>query len=119
MISLLFFVLFIASLFAYFFTKFSWLKKTGFYVGLVSLIISILSLIYASQKYETVVHPDQAILMVPTITVKSSPDQSGTDLFPLHEGTKVTVTNEIGDWKEIELLDGNVGWVPSASLEVI
>jgi len=117
--SLILFVLFIASLFAYFFSRLSWLKKTGFYFGIVSLILCILSLFYASSKYNAVVYPNQAILMTPTITVKSSPDQSGTDLFPLHEGTKVTITNEIGSWNEIELQDGNVGWLPASSMEVI
>lgn len=117
--SLLTFILFIASLTAYFFSRLSWLKKSGFYVGVFSLILCILSLIYASKTYQTVVYPDQAIITAPTVTVKSSPDQSGTDLFSLHEGTKVTITNEIGSWNEIELQDGNVGWVPATSMEVI
>lgn len=117
--SLLCFLLLIASLTAYFFSRLSWLKKSGFYVGLVSLILCILALIYASRTYQAVVYPDQAIIMAPTVTVKSSPNQSGTDLFSLHEGTKVTITNEIGSWNEIELQDGNVGWVPASSMEVI
>jgi len=117
--SLIFFILFIASLFAYFFSRFLWLKKTGFYVGVVSLILCILSLIYASDTYQDSVYPDQAIIMDATVTVKSSPDPSGTDLFPLHEGTKVTITNEIGSWNEIELQDGNIGWAPAASMEII
>ncbi|HBL71408.1 MAG TPA: hypothetical protein DD409_00090 [Bacteroidales bacterium] len=117
--SLLCFLLLIASLTAYFFSRRSWLKKSGFYVGIVSLILCILSLIYASKTYQAAVYPDQAIIMAPTVTVKSSPDQSGTDLFSLHEGTKVTITNEIGSWNEIELQDGNVGWVPATSMEVI
>lgn len=117
--SLCMFVLFIASLFAYFFSRFMWLKKTGFYVGIFSLILCILSLIYAFDTYQGVVYPDQAIIMDATVTVKSSPDPSGTDLFPLHEGTKVTITNEIGSWNEIELQDGNIGWAPAASMEII
>lgn len=117
--SLIVFVLFIGSLFAYFFSRFMWLKKTGFYIGIFSLILCILSLIYAFDTYQDVVYPDQAIIMDATITVKSSPDPSGTDLFPLHEGTKVTITNEIGSWNEIELQDGNIGWAPAASMEII
>jgi tetratricopeptide (TPR) repeat protein len=116
---LLCFVLLIASLTAYFFSRHSWLKKTGFYVGVVSLILCILALYYTTKTYQAAAYPDQAIIMAPTVTVKSSPDQSGTDLFSLHEGTKVTITNEIGSWNEIELQDGNVGWVPASSMEVI
>jgi len=117
--SLVFFILFITSLFAYFFSRFLWLKKTGFYVGIVSLILCILSFVYASNTYQDVVYPDQAIIMDATVTVKSSPDPSGKDLFPLHEGTKVTITNEIGSWNEIELQDGNIGWAQAASMKII
>jgi tetratricopeptide (TPR) repeat protein len=115
----LLFFLFMAALFAYFFSRYLWLKKTGFYVGLVSLILCILSLIYATNTYQDAVYPDIAIIMNPTVTVKGTPDQSGTDLFLLHEGTKVTVTNEIGSWNEIELQDGNVGWALASSMEII
>jgi tetratricopeptide (TPR) repeat protein len=118
-ISLISFTLLIGFLFAYFFSRTAWLKKTGFYVSILLLILTILSLVYASNKYHEMVHPDQAILMEPTVTVKSSPDEMGTDLFTLHEGTKVTLRNEVGSWKEIELQDGNVGWVPASSLEII
>jgi tetratricopeptide (TPR) repeat protein len=119
LVSLISFTLLIGFLFAYFFSRTAWLKKTGFYVSLLLLILSILSLVYASRKYQEIVHPDQAILMDPTVTVKSSPDENGTDLFTLHEGTKVTLRNEVGNWKEIVLQDGNVGWVPASSLEII
>ena len=40
-------------------------------------------------------------------------DASGTDLFVLHEGTKVSVRSTLGDWSEIALEDGNVGWMPT------
>ena len=118
-ISIVFFILFISSLFAYFFSRKSWPKKAGFYLGILSLLICIMSLVFSSQKYHEITNPDQAILFSPTVTVKSSPDQSGTDLFILHEGTKVTIKNEIGSWKEIELPDGNVGWVESRYMETI
>jgi SH3-like domain-containing protein len=55
--------------------------------------------------------------MSPQVNGKSSPDQSGTDLFLLHEGTKVTAGEKVGEWYEIRLSDGNKGWVPSNSLE--
>ena len=62
---------------------------------------------------------NHAIVFVPTVTIKSSPDASGTDLFILHEGTKVFIKSKLGDWSEIEMEDGNVGWIPSKDIEVI
>jgi uncharacterized protein YgiM (DUF1202 family) len=50
---------------------------------------------------------------------KSSPDKSGNDIFVLHEGTKVTVEDGVGEWSEIRLSDGNKGWVPLNSLIII
>ena len=55
-----------------------------------------------------------------SVTVKSTPNQSGTDLFILHEGRKVIIKdNTMKEWKEIKLEDGNVGWVPTNVIEII
>jgi len=53
------------------------------------------------------------------VTVKSSPDKSGTDLFQLHEGTKVTVKSTLGNWYEIKVGSGNVGWLEQSNVEKI
>ena len=46
--------------------------------------------------------------------------RSGTSLFILHEGRKVSVKdNSMKEWKEIRLEDGKVGWVPASAIEVI
>jgi SH3-like domain-containing protein len=50
---------------------------------------------------------------------KSSPDTSVTDLFVLHEGSKFKIEDNVGEWYEIKLSDGNKGWVPSNSLTII
>jgi SH3-like domain-containing protein len=62
---------------------------------------------------------NSAIIFVPTTTIKSSPADSGTDLFILHEGTKVKLRSKLGDWNEIETADGNVGWIKSGEIVVI
>ena len=62
---------------------------------------------------------ESAIIIAPTVTGKSTPDESGTDLFVLHEGTKVRIKNKIGDWFEIQMDDGNTGWISSKKLEII
>ena len=58
--------------------------------------------------------------MSPSVTVKSTPNENGTELFILHEGRKVIIKdNTMKDWKEIQLEDGNAGWVSASDLEVI
>lgn len=51
--------------------------------------------------------------------VKSSPDDNGTDLFRINEGLKVAVKDRSGDWIEIRLADGRVGWIKFSALEII
>lgn len=117
--SILFFVLFIGCLFAYFFARRRWLKKSGFFAGILLLVFSTLSFIYSAQASNRFTYPDEAILFTLSVTVKSSPDKSGTDLFVLHEGTKVKIRSILGDWSEIELEDGNVGWLLSKDIQII
>jgi hypothetical protein len=75
--------------------------------------------VFASNQKEELMNRKQAIVFAPTVTIKSSPDASGTDLFILHEGTKVSIKSKLGEWSEIEVEDGNVGWIPSKDIEVI
>jgi tetratricopeptide (TPR) repeat protein len=117
--SIVLFLLFIASLFGFFFAKVTWLKKSSFFVGILSICVSVLSLVYSGQQRNSIVYPDKAIVFASTINVKSSPDQSGTDLFILHEGSKVTVLSSLGTWSEIELEDGSVGWLETKNIQII
>ena len=63
---------------------------------------------------------DSAIVMRPVSPVKSSPSaESSTDLFILHEGTKVRVIDQVGQWSNIELADGRQGWMQTSDMEII
>ena len=57
--------------------------------------------------------------MSPSVTIKSSPDVSGTDIFVIHEGTKVRIEDKISDWNEIKLSDGSKGWLKVEDIETI
>ena len=96
------------------------LRKIGFFGGVLMLVIFLLSNLFAWQQKRSIQRHDEAIVMQSPCNVKSTPDASGKDLFILHEGTKVTVTdNAMKDWKEICLSDGRKGWVDSKMIEVI
>ena len=57
--------------------------------------------------------------MTPTVTVKGSPSNSSTDLFIIHEGTKVYILEELNDWFEVKLSDGKQGWLLKSDIEPI
>lgn len=95
-------------------------KKIGFISAIVMFLICVISNIFAYEKKTDLISHEKAIIMIPTVTVKSTPNESGTDLFVLHEGTKVTIKdNTMKNWKEIKLEDGKVGWVQTKDLEII
>jgi len=114
-----FFFLFIVSLFLFFFSRFLLMKKISFYVGCTAFMLVIFCNIFAQSQYKEMKNRNQSIVMAATVTIKSSPDKSGTDLFVLHEGTKVTVKSELSNWSEIELADGAVGWIENNKIERI
>ena len=65
-------------------------------------------------------HRDGAIIIGSAVTVKSTPAQNGTDLFILHEGTKVTIKDDSMDgWREVLVPDGKQGWVEASQIEEI
>jgi tetratricopeptide (TPR) repeat protein len=94
-------------------------KVSGFWLALFLFVVTISSLTFSVRNKQLVYDSRKAIIFSPAVSGKSSPDFSGTDLFVLHEGTKVTVGDEVGEWYEIRLSDGNKGWVPANSLIII
>lgn len=118
-ISIVSFVICLAFLSLYFFTSNYKAKVAGFWIAVVMFLISVVSLSCSIRSKDLVYNSESAIIFSPQVRGKSSPDNSGTDLFILHEGTKVDITDKVGEWLEIRLSDGNKGWVPVSSLEVI
>lgn len=95
-------------------------KKTGFFAGIVALVISLFCLDFAQWQWNDYRHDISAIVMKSVISVKSSPSKdSSKDLFILHDGTKVKVLDSVGFWDNIELSDGRQGWVESSDIEII
>ena len=106
-------------LLAYLFGRQMWLRKTAFFGAVIMLLLFLLSNLFAWQQKKALVQRDGAIITDAAVTVKSTPDNTGVDLFVLHEGTKVKVEDEIKGWQKIKLPDGKEGWVGASQLEVI
>ena len=87
------------------------LRKLGFFMGIIFLVVFTLSVIFAAQFRHSANVQDQAIIMSPTVTVKSSPAQASVDLFVLHEGTKVTILQSSNGWNKVRIANGSIGWL--------
>ncbi len=119
-LGIVFFILLLGALYLFFFSKQIVWKKTGFIAGFVLLAFVILTNLFASQQKNDLIDRNHAIVLSPSVTVRSTPSDSGTSLFILHEGHKVQIKdNSMREWKEIRLEDGKVGWVPASAIEVI
>ena len=73
-------------------------------------------LIYSNYQLNRV---DGAIIMSEKVNVSSSPIEGSTELFSIHEGTKVKIKRAQGKWIEISLPDGKVGWITKNHIEII
>lgn len=114
------FLLFLVSLAIFLFTQHIKWKKVEFSASVLLLVVTVLSNVFASQQKNFLTERNDAIILSPSVTVRSTPSESGTSLFILHEGRKVEIKdNSMREWKEIRLEDGKVGWVPASSVEVI
>jgi tetratricopeptide (TPR) repeat protein len=118
-ISIFSFVVFLTMLGFYFFAKTSEVKRITFWSGCFLIVLTIFSWSFAAKQKSRLVNHSYAIIMQPTVTVKSSPSENGTNLFVIHEGLKVRITDKLGDWVEISLSDGNKGWLLTESVERI
>jgi len=94
-------------------------RKISFYFALILFAVSMTSLLFSGIRNKQLKTEKEAIIMSGILTVKSSPDKSGTDLFQLHEGTKVKIKSELGKWCEIKIGNGSIGWVENENIEKI
>lgn len=95
-------------------------RRVGFFVGIVFLVCTVCSISFSVWQKKDYMSADEAIVTRPVTSVKSSPSaESSTDLFILHEGTKVRILDEVGRWNNVELVDGRQGWIKAEDIEVI
>ncbi|MFZ4462437.1 MAG: tetratricopeptide repeat protein [Bacteroidales bacterium] len=118
-ISIVTFILTLIAAYFYLTSPYLWVRKTGFFFGLLLLFFTVGSFGLASQRYYYTKQISEAIIFAPTITIKSSPGSSSVDLFVLHEGTKVVLVDEFNGWHKIKIGNGSVGWLPGDSFKGI
>ncbi|MFI3302362.1 MAG: competence protein [Rikenellaceae bacterium] len=94
-------------------------RKMGFYGMVLCGVVMFLSTSYAIGERDEVVNDREAVVMSQSLSAKSSPTTTATELFILHAGTKVGVISSLEGWSQIVIADGRQGWVESKLLEVI
>lgn len=90
------------------------LRQLCFWSGLIMFVASVFTFAFAIQQYRVLSTHDTAIVMTTTVTLKAAPVDNSSQLFVIHEGTKVWTVKSNGDWTEVKLANGNRGWLHSA-----
>lgn len=114
------FLLFLFAVALFVFGRKRSLRKTSLILALILLLLTVCANGIGYGQKRRLNNHTEAIVMDPSVIVRSTPSSSGTELFVLHEGRKVTITDDaMQAWKQIALEDGNVGWIETKSLTVI
>ncbi len=105
-------------LFILYYTAHSSSKKRVFFVGSWAILIfGLFGVFFAFTQYNYIKNNQFAIIFAQETTIKSEPNLRSEEVFELHEGTKVQVTETVNDWKKIKLADGKIGWIPKTDLK--
>ena len=117
-LSICLFILALAGLLLFLLGREPWLRKTAFHTAWIALLFSLVAGLNAASLHRRDTLRNEAIITQGVVNAKSSPDRSGTDLFTIHEGTKVTIRETLGEWSNIRV-GNNEGWIRTSNLERI
>jgi tetratricopeptide (TPR) repeat protein len=113
------FIVFLVAAGFYFISRIILIRKISFWIGLAMLGLSFVTFGIAWQDDKSNRQVTEAIVFDPSLTVKSSPSEKSVDLFVVHEGTKVAITDQLGDWYEVRIANGSTGWIPDTAIRSI
>jgi len=118
-LSIVSFIVALGLVYLFLFGKSVSVRRSSFISGVFLLIISFSALGFSSSQKKSIETHNTAIIFSPSVTVKSEPSQSSEDLFVIHEGLKVVVSQNEGAWVRIKLSDGKQGWMLKEELKLI
>lgn len=117
--AIIFMSLFVLLYIAFYFFRYSTKKRIAFIGSLLFLLLSIIAVVFAFVEYRDFNANNSAIVFSQESQVKAEPNNRSQQIFILHEGTKVNVLEELGEWKRIRLTDGKTGWIASESIKLL
>ena len=117
-LSICLFILALAGILLFLLGREPWIRKTAFHTAWFALLFSLIAGLNAWSLHQRDTLRNEAIITQGIVNAKSSPDRSGTDLFTVHEGTKVVIRETIGEWANVHV-GQNEGWIRLSCLERI
>lgn len=95
------------------------IRMLTFYTGILFILLSLVSYNRAHAAQSLIQETTEAIIFSPKVDVKSSPTDDGINVFILHEGSKVRILKEAGEWYNIRIASGSEGWIHQSNCQRI
>jgi tetratricopeptide (TPR) repeat protein len=92
------------------------IKRFAFWISIAAVSISAITFTIGASLQSKLLNHNSAVITDRSVRVKASPSETGTELFIVHEGVTVQLTDQLGEWLYVSLPDGNKGWVKEASM---
>lgn len=108
---------FVSLFLLYYFSYTEKRKRLLFATAMLVGLFFVASLSMAFLTFEDYSKNQSAIIFATELEVKTEPSMGSNSAFILHEGTKVQITAQDGNWFRIVLADGKDGWVPASDLK--
>ena len=80
-------------------------------IFILLIFFSAFAFVFANNQFKQKTMQKNAIIFSSSVVIKSAPSFSANDLFSLHAGSKIAITDQIGNWIHIKLANGNKGWM--------
>jgi tetratricopeptide (TPR) repeat protein len=99
--------------------RITWVRSTSIFIAVLALFFAIFSILFSKNETSRYIQHPEGIIMGYVVNVKSTPSEKGSDLFVIHAGLKVGITDCLNEWIEIRLPNGEKGWILVAQVEEI
>lgn len=130
LIAVTFFCLTIAGAAIYFFMSSVIIRKIGFFGGILTLLLSILAIVFSFRARTLAEDQNDAIITAETAilsTVPRTPSNHEEEAMLLHEGTKVRILRSLSQaadsvaqtWHEVEIDNKHRAWINDRDIEKI
>ncbi len=87
------------------------IRRYSLYISLLAGVLFLISAVNLFAKFSYSANQTYAVVLTPSVSVRSAPEEKGTESFIIHEGLKVRMEDTLEGWFRIRLKDGNSGWV--------
>ena len=114
--SLIAFFIFLALFGLFLFSRTNQMKRMSFWFAVLAIGYSAATFSFGSSLRNSRLNHNSGVITERSLRVKGSPSETGTELFIIHEGLTVQITDKLGDWVEIRLPDGNKGWIKESTM---